>query len=165
MLLQAFALSVQQFALQDLCDRADRIVRAKVLDVSPGSLAAGGGQIPITTYRLEVREALAGSELAVIDLKIVGSPKAQTGNIRRSDLLGDIPRLERGSEYLLFTTKPSKIGLVSFVGLGQGCFTIFPQDKKEVALNGAGNIGLGLERSGPVAYSELARKIRELRNR
>jgi len=34
-----------------------------------------------------------------------------------------------------------------------------------VAVNGAGNNGLGLEKSGPAAYAELVRKIRELRNR
>jgi len=119
----------------------------------------------VTTYRLEVKEILAGTESAVVDLKVVGSSKAQTGNIQRVDLFGDVPRLELGNEYLLFTTKPSKIGLSNFVGLGQGCFSIFAQDKKEVALNGAGNNGLGLEKSGPVAYSELVRKIRELRNR
>lgn len=163
--LQVYALSVQQFELRDLCVRADKIMRAKVLDVSAGSVAAGGGQIPVTIYRLEVKEILAGTESAVVDLKVVGSPKAQTGNIRRLDLLGDVPRLERGNEYLLFTTKTSKVGLSSFVGLGQGCFSILAQDKKEVALNGAGNNGLGFEKPGPVAYSELVRKIRELRNR
>ena len=163
--MQVYALSVQQFELRDLCARADKIVRAKVLDVSAGSIAAGGGQIPVTAYRLEVKETLAGGESAVIDLKVVGNLKAQTGNIRRIDLLGDVPRLERGNEYLLFTTKPSKVGLSTFVGLGQGCFSIFSQDKKEVAVNGAGNNGLGLEKSGPAAYAELVRKIRELRNR
>jgi hypothetical protein len=84
--------------------------------------------------------------------------------LRHIDLLGDLPRLKVQQEYLLFTTKPSKIGLVTFVGLGQGCFRVYAQDKSDFAVNELGNNGLGLPKSGPALYTDLAKRIRELRN-
>jgi hypothetical protein len=157
--------AVQQFNLKGLCDRSDRILRATVLDVTQGTVRAGGGDIPAVTYRLKVSEALAGGASAVLDIKMIGSVKADAskGSIRRHSMFDDVPKLEKGREYVLFTTKPSAAGLCTTVGLAQGCFNIVTQNKSDYAVNGLNNRGLGLPSAGPVAYTELARRIRELR--
>jgi hypothetical protein len=157
--------SVLQLDLKELCKRAERIVRATVIDISPGTVEAGGGKIPTVTYRLRVKESLGGSPLGVVDLTMVGNIKgdAVTGAVRRFPLFNEIPRLERGQEYLLFTTRASRIGLSTTVGLEQGCFKIFNRDKTEYAMNGVHNGGLGLKTAGPVEYAALVQRIRELR--
>jgi hypothetical protein len=157
--------SVLQLDLKELCKRADRIVRATVIDISPGTVEAGGGKIPTVTYRLRVKETLGGSPLGVVDLTMVGNIKGEAaqGAVRRFPLFTEIPQLEQGQEYLLFTTRASRIGLSTTVGLGQGCFKIFNRDKTEYAINGANNGGLGLKSAGPAEYTTLVQRIRELR--
>jgi hypothetical protein len=71
----------------------------------------------------------------------------------------DVPRLKMGSDYLLFTTRPSEIGLSTTVGLGQGAFSVYSEDKQDWAVNEFDNMGLGIDGSGPAPYSELAAKI------
>lgn len=157
--------SVLQLDLKALCNRADRIVRATVIDISPGAVEAGGGKIPTVTYRLRVKETLGGQPLSVVDLTMVGNIKGEAapGAVRRFPLFSEMPQLEKGQEYLLFTTRASRIGLSTTVGLGQGCFKIFMRDKTEFAINGANNGGLGMKPAGPVEYAALVQRIRELR--
>jgi hypothetical protein len=62
-----------------------------------------------------------------------------------------------GGDYLLILTAESEVGLSAPVGLGQGAFTIFEQDKLAWAKNEFDNAGLF---AGPVKYEELASKIR-----
>jgi hypothetical protein len=157
--------SVLQLNLKDLCDRADGILRATVIDIKPGTVEAGGGKIPTVTYRLRVKETIGGQPRGVVDLTMVGNIKGEAaqGGVRRFPLFTEIPRLEQGQDYLLFTTRPSRIGLSTTVGLGQGSFKIFTQGKKEYAVNSAQNRDLGLVAAGPVEYVELVKRIRELR--
>ena len=100
----------------------------------------------------------------MVNLTMITEPKAETtsGNARRFPIL-ELPLLEEGKDYLLFTTKPSKAGLTSPVGLTQGCFSITKKGDVDVAVNGVNNAGLGLGKDGPVEYEELARRIRALR--
>ena len=88
---------------------------------------------------------------------------------RAARALADVPRLERGREYLLMTTAPSTIGLSTTVGLGQGCFFIRSVGKEEMAVNAFNNSGLfdGMEEpegytGGPIAYGQLVDQIRAL---
>ncbi len=157
--------SVLQLDLKELCKRADRIIRATVIDISTGTVEAGGGKIPTVTYQLRVKETLGGSVLGVVDLTMVGNIKGEAaqGAVRRFPLFTQTPRLEQGQEYLLFTTRASRIGLSTTVGLEQGCFKIFDRDKTQYAINGANNNGLGLKTAGPVEYAVLVQRIRELR--
>lgn len=155
---------VQKLTLDGLTAKADRIVRGTVTGVTHGEVQAGGGTLPTVTYRVQVKESLAGKPgYAVINLTMITDRKApvQHGNARREKLL-EMPELTEGQEYLLFTTRPSKAGLSSFVGLAQGCFAISARGDKEFALNGVNNAGLGLAAAGPVEYRELATKIRAL---
>ena len=57
----ADAQSVQHTNLQKLCDSADKIFRGTVLDVSPTTVAAGGGILPAASYRIRVSESFKGS--------------------------------------------------------------------------------------------------------
>jgi len=69
--------SVLQLDLKDLCNRAERIVRATVIDINPGTVDAGGGKIPTVTYRLRVKETLGGQPLGFVDLTMVGDIKGE----------------------------------------------------------------------------------------
>lgn len=160
--LQAATL-VQQLSMQDLCDRAGLIIRGTVLEITPGSINVGGGELPIVTYRIKVDEDFLGNVsiekgVRIAEISMVGNLKnADSGTLTHFSALPDLPQLRIGGEYLLLTTPPSAAGLSSTVGLGQGCFSITYQDKEAMAVNELGNAGLF---NGPVAYADLADQIR-----
>jgi len=159
------AMLVRQMDLTALSKNADAIVRATVVDIEAGSVRAGGGNIPTITYRLQAKETVAGATRGIFTVTMVGELKstAKVGGATRVPAFSDMPTLKRGQEYLLFTTRPSRAGLSTTVGLGQGCFTVFAQDKKEFAVNTANNTGLSSEPAGPVEYTRLVKQIRDLR--
>jgi hypothetical protein len=167
-LTQAGATMLKHFDLAGLTESADRIFRGTVIDVEQSSIEAGGGVLPMVIYRLRVEECLKGDadvvkgDEAYIEIRMVGSIKDERpqDGIVRFNMFRDVPRLKMGSDYLLFTTRPSAIGLSTTVGLGQGAFSVFSQDKQEWAVNEFGNLGLGIDGSGPAQYSELAAKIK-----
>ena len=166
-LTQAGATMLMHFDLAGLTDRADRIFRGTVVDVEQSSIEAGGSELPMVIYRLRVEENLKGDadvvkgDEAYVEIRMIGSIKdgAPQGDVVRFDMFRDVPRLNMGSDYLLFTTRPSELGLSTTVGLGQGAFSVYSQDKKEWAVNEFDNMGLGIDGSGPAPYSELAAKI------
>ena len=53
--------TVMQMDLADLCQRADRIFRGRVVEITSGEVAVGGGLMPTVTYVLEVEEAFKGA--------------------------------------------------------------------------------------------------------
>jgi hypothetical protein len=156
-------MSVRQMDLKTLCDKAHCIVRGTVIEVRQGSVTAGGGTLPTVTYRLQVKEALAGAAYGVFEFTSLAPRKSSpgAGGVQPLPLI-ELPELKPGQEYLLFTTRPSQIGLSTLAGLGQGCFTINSRGGKETAVNERQNAGLGLPQSGPVEYSDLAARVREL---
>lgn len=162
----ASAATVLQMNLDGLVERAGSIYRATVLSVEPGTVAVGGGELPTIVYRLRVDEPFKGTfddggkEGAVVELTVLGNLKeaATTDGVRHLARLPQAPRLERGGEYLLFTTPTSEAGLSVPVGLGQGAFKIYPgPGDEELAANELDNLGLF---SGPVTYTALADAIR-----
>lgn len=171
------ATTVAPMNLSDLAGRAGRIFRGTVVAVEPGSVTAGGGEIPTVTYRLRVTEPLKGAfgeggTRGLTELQMVGRVKTGPGRsgLRQVSLLGDVPALEVGREYLLFTTRPSAVGLSTTVGLGQGAFRIVGEGDRATATNAFGNAGLlGRMAPGarasvatPLRYADLADRIREL---
>ena len=170
---RAEAANVLQMDLGDLTQRAERIFRGTVIDVEQGSVEAGGADLPAVTYRLRVEESFKGgadlveADQEIIEVQMLGSIKAEVplGGYRRFAVFQDTPRLTMGSDYLLFTTPASPIGLSTTVGLGQGAFMVFLQDVEEVAVNKFNNVGLGLTDDGPAPYSEIATKILTLLGR
>jgi hypothetical protein len=99
---------------------------------------------------------------------MVGSLKKETaepnGRVRFS-LLRDVPRFDEGSDYLLFATRESSIGLSTTVGLGQGAFKVFPVDGVDQVVNEFNNAGLDLNGAGPVEYSKLRARLNALLGR
>ena len=164
------ATTMLQMDLAELTERAGRIFRGTVVDVEQGSIQIGGGELPAVTYRFKVDDLFKGEadvvkgDEAMIEIRMVGSIKAAApaGDYARLNTFRDVPKLTMGSDYLLFMTPQSEVGLSVSVGLGQGAFNIFPVDKQDFAVNGFNNGGLGLDASGPVAYNDLSAKIRAL---
>jgi hypothetical protein len=173
----AHATSLVQMNLKDLATRSDKVFRGTVLSAKPGTVSAGGGTLPTVIYRLKVDETFKGDFAAgkaggdnVVEVRMVGALKdgpAQAGAPRRLSVFRDVPRLAVGQDYVLFTTRPSSIGLSTTVGLGQGAFSIIDAGKDEHAVNAYNNLGLGrgmpqsvLPSRGPVSYARLARAIR-----
>lgn len=167
---QVQATTMLQMDLGQLTERAGKIFRGTVIDVEQGTVEVGGGQLPAVTYRLAVEEMVKGQptlvkgEKSEIVLRMVGSLKStvSTGDAVKLDAFRDVPKLEMGSDYLLFTTPESAAGLSVTVGLGQGAFRIVEMERQDFAVNEFNNVGLGLDASGPVPYSELSAKIRAL---
>jgi hypothetical protein len=165
---QAGATMLMHFDLAALTDRADRIYRGTVVDVEQASIEAGGGELPMVIYRLRVEESLKGDVDVVkgdetyVEIRMVGSIKDQApqGDLVRFDMFRDVPRLRMGSDYLLFTTHPSSIGLSTTVGLGQGAFSVYSQNKQDWAVNQFDNAGLGVGGGGAVAYADLVAAIK-----
>jgi hypothetical protein len=146
--------------LPELCDRADMIFRGKVIDLSTGTVSAGGGEIPTVTYRVLVSEGFKGSFPeakdggSVVEITMVSTFKQAPhfdGDAQRVSTLRDLVTLEVGREYLLMTTPPSAAGLCTTVGLTQGAFSIVREEKQEVAVSGAG---------ARYEFTELANQIR-----
>ena len=96
----------------------------------------------------------------VVVIRMLGSIKEApaSGEIQKVSVLPDLPRLEMGHDYVLFTTPPSAIGLSTTVGLGQGTFRVYTEAKQEMAANELDNAGIF---QGPVSYAELASAIRQ----
>jgi len=174
----AQATTLIQMNLKDLATRADRIFRGTVVGVNTGTVRAGGSDLPTITYRLRVAERFKGEyavvkdDAALVEIQMIGAKDDRTANGQRHfSVFRDVPRLAMGGDYVLFTTRPSAVGLSTTVGLGQGAFSIMGAGKEEAAVNGFGNAGLrrGLAPSGaasripsggPVPYPQLAAAIR-----
>jgi hypothetical protein len=164
------ATTMLQMDLEQLTDRAGRIFRGTVIDVEQGVVEAGGSELPAVTYRLRVDELFKGEadvvkgDDAMIEIRMIGTIKAAKpeGEYARLNAFRDVPNLSKGSDYLLFMTPQSAIGLSVSVGLGQGAFRVFPIDKQDYAVNEFNNGGLGLDSAGPVAYTDLSARITAL---
>lgn len=162
----AAATTVLQMSLDGLVERSGSIYRVTVVSVEPGTVAVGGGELDTIVYGLKVVELLkgeiddGGKEAPFVELTVLGDLKDESaaGGVRHLARLPQAPRLERGGEYVLFTTPSSAVGLSTTVGLGQGAFKIYDgPDHEELAVNELGNLGLF---SGPVTYTTLADAVR-----
>lgn len=175
------ATNVLQMNLQEMVDRSERIFRGTVLDAKEGTLAAGGGELPVVTYRIRVDEAFKGTfeevkGLQIAEVKMLGKlkPAGSASAVRAATSVPDLPRLVVGQEYLLLTTPRSAIGLSTTVGLGQGLFQISGKPGQEIVINGNRNYGLfrdmpgGPTTGGPgepgraLPYEGLATLLRDL---
>jgi hypothetical protein len=158
------AAMVARMDLEDLALNAAHIFRGTVMDVEQSSIAVGGGELPVVVVTLRVDETFkgdfgSGKDAMVREIRMLGSIKDETrmaGGQQHLAVLPGMPRLERGHDYVLVTTAPSAAGLSTTVGLGQGSFRVFTQDRQEMAANELDNAGLF---AGPVTYAALADAI------
>lgn len=175
----AGAAMILKMNLAQLTDRADAIFRGEVLSAEPGKISIGGGTLPTVTYRMRVDEAFKGAFEAKenaspeVEITMLGTLKstARSGShARLTSSLPEVPKLNVGESYVLFTTAPGASGLRAPVGLGQGSFRIYAgANKNELAVNELNNAGLfdgagSAQRSaqaseGPVTYTRLATAI------
>ncbi len=166
----ANATTVKHFDLGRMTASAARVFRGTVTDVRPGTVAIGGGQMPTTTYRIRVVEAFKGTfpttkdNIAYAEVTMIGSLKVPTERAGSVHFAAsrDVPRLERGEDYLLFLTADSQLRLSSPVGLAQGCFDIDTSAPSEPTSNRVGNRGLAPDVKGPVPYDQLANRVRSI---
>lgn len=178
------ATQVMQLNLEQMVDRSDRIFRGTVLDAREGTMAVGGGELPVVTYRIRVDEAIKGTfeevkGVQIAEVRMLGTLKKTAGGsgpVRSVSSVPDLPRLAVGQDYLLLTTPRSSIGLSTTVGLGQGLFRVDGKPGQETAVNLNQNLGLfrgmgggpsvttGLPAApeGPLPYRNLATLIRDI---
>lgn len=162
--------------LAEMCGEAANIYRGKVLDVSTGTMAIAGGELPVVNFKLEVTESFKGEfvekgDKRYAEFTVAGSFKSvlrTVGDYAQLNVLPDPPALRVGEEYLLLTNAPNEHGLSNTIGLAQGCFHISGVGKAEAVMNGAGNRGLfngmpeqGLAAQGSLSYAEIAQIIRD----
>jgi hypothetical protein len=163
------ATTVKHFDLPHMTASAARVFRGTVTDVRPGTVNAGGGQFATTVYRIRVIEPFKGEfatakGISYVDVEVIGSLKASSDSdgVRHFSAFRDMPRLERGRDYLLFLTAESSIALSSPVGLAQGCFDIDTATPDEPTANRVGNAGLAPDVKGPIPYQKLATRVRKI---
>jgi len=175
------AMTLEHFELGQMVHRAAKIFRGTVLDAVSGTVQAGGGEFPIITYTILVEEAFKGTFEEVngqwiTRIQMLGKfPPRRVGDAWRLSPFPDLPTLAPDSEYLLFMTTPSAIGLSTTLGLAQGRFELLRKTEDDIqAVNGFNNLGLfkstrtrslaigggQLPVSGPISYSLLAEHIR-----
>ncbi len=166
----ADATTVKHFDLGGMTASAARVFRGTVTDVRPGTVSVGGGQLDTTLYRIRVTEVFKGEfatvkDITYADVEMVGSLKAdaQRNGARHFSVFRDMPRLERGRDYLLFLTAESSIALSSPVGLVQGLFDIDTSIPSQPTANRVNNAGLvaGVAK-GPLPYEVLAERVRAI---
>jgi len=173
---------MKPFNLSEMVQNADKIYRGTVLSAESGTVDAGGGKLPIVTYRIKVDETFRGTfdtlkGIQVAEVRMLGkTPVVTSGDLRHISSLPEMPKLAQGESYLVFTTRSVNGGLSATVGLGQGSFHILP-GKEPMAVNEFNNRGLfrdmnmqsvrgralapsSIQSSGPIPYDELARQIR-----
>lgn len=171
---QIWATTMLHMDLGELTNRADKIFRGTVIYINEGTIEVGGGELPTVTYRLRVEELFKGQatqvkdEKSIVEIQMIGSlvhSKPDASGVVKLSGFRDVPKLKMGSEYVLFTTAESAIGLSVTVGLGQGAFSVYAVDGARdqfMAVNEFNNAGLGLNGSGPVEYDKLSAQIHAL---
>ncbi len=160
----ASAAMVMKMDLAGLVGNADKVFRGTVIGKGADTISAGGGTLPVVVYTLRVDDAIKGEfgdgkDATTIVLRMVGNlkPEPQTGDVRRLGSTGVNPDLKVGSTYVLFSTRPSAVGLSTTVGLGQGLFRVFTDaGGRELAANALNNQGLF---DGAVSYADLKAAI------
>jgi len=170
----ANATMVKQMNLGELTNNADKIFRGTVIRVESGTVAAGGSELPTVKYVIQISDLLkgnipsSGKEVGnTVELTMIGRLKDKTSQSAIKNISGfKVPVLKNGSEYLLFTTTPSQLGLSMMVGVGQGTFH-FVEDGK--VINEAKNAGLfrdmnnqRMAERGAISYSDLTDQIKDL---
>jgi hypothetical protein len=160
---------VMKMGLGDLVGNADKVFRGTVLSKEPGTVSAGGSEFSTVVYAISVDQALkgdfgTGKDAAMVTLTMLSNLKADasTGNVKHLFTIEVDPDMQVGSDYVLFTTAPSAVGLSTTVGLGQGLFRIFVNAAgREMSANDLNNHGIF---DGPVMYDELIAAINALAN-
>jgi hypothetical protein len=167
---RADATTVKHFELAPMTASAGRVFRGTVTDIRPGTVKVGGGELATTIYRIRVTETFKGDfatfkDTTYADVEMIGGIKgsSESSRVRHFPVFRDMPRLERGRDYLLFLTAESSIALSSPVGLAQGLFEIDTSIPSQPTANRMNNAGLAADiAKGPLPYEDLAARVRSI---
>ena len=106
----AVATTVMQMNLVEMVQRSAQIYRGTVLSATEGTVKAGGGQLPVVTYRLQVEESFRGDipvvkGMRIAEIQMIGkSSPVRKGTLVRASVLPQMPALAIGRTYVVFTT-------------------------------------------------------------
>ncbi|MBI2618973.1 MAG: hypothetical protein HYW57_02725 [Ignavibacteriales bacterium] len=159
--------------IERLVDQSGMIFAGKVIGVETGR--KDQMNLYVTYYTFEVTDALFGVETDTVRIKQYGGEADG-----RSFYPEGVPRFKIGEELLVMLYPPSKVGMTSTVGKGQGKFLIQDDDSsriKQVA-NAFNNKGLfrrlrypgtvadeswaAEQPTGPLGYEAFVETIRDL---
>ena len=165
-----YAATAAQMNLEQMVTSSERVFVGVVIDVTESRKAVGGGEVPAVTYTIKVTDAFKGEYEEIkgeryTEVTMLGSLKHLAAGRHP---IADFPMLSIGREYLLMVAPAGPIGLTATMGLGQGCFSLTPDEESKVALNGANNMGLfagmtvGIQDGQPIQYGELASIINDI---
>ncbi len=145
--------SVAQMNLEAMVTKADRVFMGRVVDMTESRVAAGGGELPATTFTVVVSESFKGQYEVIkgkrfAKLTMLGTRKQFLTNTHP---IHDFPVLKMGEEYILAVAPAGPSGLTSMMGWAQGCFLVTGKGGDKVALNGVNNAQLfrGMSRTLP----------------
>ncbi|MFQ5674599.1 MAG: hypothetical protein ACE5G1_01775 [bacterium] len=140
-----YATTVRHYDLLGIVAKSERIFVGKCLSVEERELEFPRGSIWYTEYTFLVSERIKGSVGQTITFRQYGLTKPRRlddDTILYNHPIG-MPIYEVDQEYMLFLLGDSKLGLTGPVGLFQGAFLIYRDDRaKEVAVNPLQNRGL-----------------------
>jgi hypothetical protein len=121
----AVALTVRALSMDELVARADRIVHARCLTVTP--VAASG--VPTVEITLGVQESLKGQAAEELVIHQLGGGWSRM-----------LPTCAPGDEVVLFLHAPSRLGLTSPVGMDQGYLRVVRRPNEPARIVGDAHV-------------------------
>ena len=113
--LTCFATTVERLNLDDLVKKAHVIVHGRVRDAR--SHWSSNGRLILTTYTVDVEEAIKGRPGRVVDVTTVGG---RVGDVILN--VAGMPSFQRGEDAVIFLENSA--GMSTVVGLSQGKFSV-----------------------------------------
>jgi len=123
---------------EELASLAHRVFVGMCVSVEEKEMTfpENGASLIYTEYTFQVEQSIKGPVGGTVVLR-------QLGRARGLGSIIGMPFYESGKKYLLCLREDSEYGLASPIGLGQGAFQIYKDDKgTEQAINAFGNQGL-----------------------
>ncbi|HQH80230.1 MAG TPA: hypothetical protein PK599_02420 [bacterium] len=175
----ADAATILPVNLEEMVAGSDVVFRGRCLGVAPKRLPNG---IFATKYTFEISEVLKGDIREELEFTQVGGSLSNSKKFNAPYIYG-LPLYKVGSDYLVFLSEETSMGLRAPVGLQQGAFKVsIAADGSVKVLNGRGNknlltgaVGTSLAKSiefsgasaptsGPIDYSLLSDLVRRIEN-
>ena len=122
---------------EELASLAHRVFVGECVSVEEKEVTfSNGASLTYTEYTFQVERSIKGPVGGTVVLR-------QLGRARGLGSIIGMPFYENGKKYLLCLREDSEYGLASPIGLGQGAFQLYKDDKgTEQAINALGNQGL-----------------------
>ena len=146
----AFGSTVRPLNVEQMADRADRVLHARCVRVRAG-VDPSLGQV-VTRVTLAPLGRAKGDVRGPLTIRLLGD---RSEGAHPGEAVEGVPLFTEGEEVVLFLYPDSAAGLTSPVGFGQGKFSVV-RDKagRSVAVNGFGNRGM-LDRLTPAGQRRL----------